>query len=141
MLRTKLLIMFMLLFSPWAAAQTLSPADHTSMYAVIDQQLRAFAADDGKEAYSHAAPIIQGMFANPENFMAMVKKGYAPVYRNKSYQFGSATTDNAGRPAIRILITGTDGKRYEALYTMQKLPDGSWKITGCTLLEIPSVDA
>ena len=33
------------------------------------------------------------------------------------------------------------GKTYEALYSMEKQLDGSWRISGCTLLEIPGLDA
>ena len=33
------------------------------------------------------------------------------------------------------------GKRYEAVYAMQQQPDGSWKIAGVQMVEIPGVDA
>jgi hypothetical protein len=46
-----------------------------------------------------------------------------------------------GRPAQKMLVVGPDGKTYEALYSMEKQPDGTWRISGCTLLEIPGLDA
>lgn len=38
-------------------------------------------------------------------------------------------------------LTALDGKRYEALYTMERQPDGAWKIAGCVLIAIPGLDA
>ena len=35
----------------------------------------------------------------------------------------------------RVLVTGPDGKQWIAEYTLQRQPDGSWKINGCKLLE------
>ncbi|TGV95528.1 DUF4864 domain-containing protein, partial [Mesorhizobium sp. M2D.F.Ca.ET.145.01.1.1] len=31
------------------------------------------------------------------------------------------------------LIIGPDGKDYEAVYTLQQQPDGTFQITGCSL--------
>ena len=87
---------------------------------------------------SYAAPLVQQIFQTPENFMMMVKKGYQPVYRNSARTFGEVFQDRLGRPAMRVVLTGADGKRYEALYAMEKQEDGSWKIAGCVILEIPS---
>jgi ketosteroid isomerase-like protein len=40
-----------------------------------------------------------------------------------------------------MTVVGPDGKSYTALYSMEKQPDGTWRISGCTLLEIPGLDA
>jgi hypothetical protein len=122
-------------------AQAIDATDAQAIEQVIDSQLKAFAADNGAEAYGFAAPIVRQIFPDPGTFMAMVKRGYLPVYRNKSYDFGESFVDGQGRPSQRVLITGLDGKRHEAVYTMEKQADGSWKIAGCYLLEVPSVDA
>jgi ketosteroid isomerase-like protein len=105
---------------------------------VIESQLNAFAGDNGAEAFSFAAPIVKGIFKTPEQFMAMVKQGYQPVYRNQSRLFGDVFQDNLGRPAMSVVLTGADGKRYEALYAMEKQADGMWKIAGCVILAIPA---
>ncbi len=105
---------------------------------VIESQLNAFAADDGSAAFSFAAPIVQNIFKTPEQFMAMVKQGYQPVYRNQNRIFGDLFQDNLGRPAMRVVLTGADGKRYEALYAMEKQGDGTWKIAACVILAIPA---
>ncbi len=108
---------------------------------VITQQLEAFRSDDGALAYSFAAPNVRQIFPTPETFMAMVKRGYLPVYRAQAYRFGEARSDAQGRPGQRVFLTGPDGKTYEAQYTLELQPDGTWQITGCTLLEIPGLDA
>jgi hypothetical protein len=124
-----------------AFAQAPSDTDKAAIEAVIDGQLKAFAADNGAGAYEFAAPIIKGVFPDAETFMSMVKRGYEPVYRNKTYSFGETFQDNQGRPAQRVVITAADGKRYEAVYSMEKQPDGSWKIAGCYLIKIQDLDA
>ena len=133
-----LLLVFLL--AP-ANSQTLTPQVQTAFEAVISGQMEAFKKDDGKTAFSFAAPFVQGIFQNPETFMSMVKKGYAPIYKNSKYSFGPMVNDSTGRPIQHVMITATDGKRYEAIYVMQQQADGSWKIAGVQMVEVPSVDA
>lgn len=121
------------LFAPAHAA-----ADKDTIKSIIESQLNAFAADDGAKAYSYAAPIVQNVFPTVENFMTMVTKGYPPVYRNTKRIYGDVFEDGLGRPAMRVVLTGEDGKRYEAIYSMEQQPDGNWKIAGCVVLVIPS---
>jgi Domain of unknown function (DUF4864) len=102
--------------------------------AVIRAQEQAFGRDDFAAAYSHAAPAIQQIFPDPETFMAMVRKNYAPVWRHKGFEFGEARSAD-GRIAQRVHILDTDGVPWEALYTLEQQGDGSFKITGCVLLK------
>jgi Domain of unknown function (DUF4864) len=138
-------ILFLVLFvfsivSP-VKAETLSAADKSKVVSVITQQLQAFAVDDANTAYSFAAPIVQGAFPSIDMFMAMVKQGYQPVYRNAGYNFAESFADAVGRPAQRVIIKGVDGKTYEAIYTMQQQSDGTWKIAGCQILVLPGFNA
>jgi hypothetical protein len=64
----------------------------------------------------------------------MVQSQYAPVYRHKSFEFGEARTE-AGSVAQRVHIIDANGEAWEALYTLEQQADGSYKITGCTLLK------
>ena len=108
--------------------------DVAAAQSVIRSQEQAFSRDDGAAAYSHAAPAIQGIFPDAETFMAMVRNSYAPVYRHKSFEFGEARTAD-GKIAQRVHIVDADGAPWEALYTLELQPDGSLKISGCTLLK------
>jgi hypothetical protein len=128
-------IVFALSLSVLFSAQAAPPDD--TIKTVIENQLNAFAADKGDEAYSHAAPIVKQAFPSADIFMTMVKKGYPPVYRNTERVYGKVFQDGLGRPAMRVALTGADGKRYEAIYSMEQQPDGSWKIAGCVIVAIP----
>jgi hypothetical protein len=108
--------------------------DITSAQSVIRAQEQAFGRDDAAAAYSHAAPEIRQLFPQADIFMQMVQQGYPPVYRHKSFEFGEARAAN-GRVAQRVHIVDADGEAWEALYTLEQQPDGSLKITGCSLLK------
>ncbi len=133
MLRAIIVSLILFFIQPPAQAEPATDADRMAIQAVITAQIDAFRADDAARAYAHAAPSIQQIFPTPESFMAMVKQGYEPVYRPQSFRFGQLGKDFSQR----VSIIGPDGRPYEALYTMQRQPDGTWRITGCSLLKIP----
>jgi hypothetical protein len=140
-LHSALMAMLLVLFVAPSWAGAIAETDRLAMQQVIESQLDAFAADRGEDAYSYAAPVVKSVFPNVDSFMAMVKGGYQPVYRNTAREFVESSVNSAGRSVIRVRLTALDGKRYEALYTMQQQPDGTWKIAGCVLIVIPGVDA
>lgn len=140
MLRIVTALFCALMFFASVQAEDLSPQDKSAVQQVISGQLEAFKSDNGPLAFSFAAPTITGIFNTPENFMAMVKRGYAPIYNNQNFTFGSLSLDSLGRQNQHVTITAADGKRYEAVYALQKQKDGSWKISGCSLVEIPGTD-
>jgi Domain of unknown function (DUF4864) len=142
MLRRLLLLLAML----FAAALPLraeppSAADTAEFQRIIAAQIAAFNADDGNTAYGFAAPMIQQSFPAPDAFMAMVRQGYPQVYRQRSFGFEEAITDNAGRPGQKVRIVDLAGKTWIALYSMEKQADGTWRISGCYILQAPGVDA
>lgn len=121
----------LMLFPTGATAQ-----DSSAIRGVIDGQLQAFLADDVERAWSYASPGIQGMFRTTDNFMAMVRQGYAPVYRPKSYAFGELRPSPVG-PEQEVRIVDAAGENWVAVYTMEQQPDGSWRIAGCRLVKAP----
>ena len=108
--------------------------DVAAAQSIIRAQEQAFGRDDAAAAYSHAAPEIRQLFPQADIFMQMVQKGYPPVYRHKSFEFGEARAAD-GRVAQRVHIVDANGEAWEALYTLELQPDGSLKISGCTLLK------
>jgi hypothetical protein len=123
-----LLVAFLLALAAPAFADDVATAQ-----SVIRAQEQAFSRDDAAAAYSHAAPEIRQIFPEADVFMKMVQQGYAPVYRHKSFEFGEARAAD-GRIAQRVHIVDDNGEVWEALYTLEQQPDGSLKITGCSLL-------
>ena len=127
--------MVLLLLALLAAAPGLAVADDaTPAQSAIRRQEQAFARDDAAAAYAQAAPELHAMFPSLEIFMAMVRQGYAPVYRHKSFEFGESKTEG-GVIAQRVRIIDANGEAWEALYTLETQPDGDLKITGCSLLK------
>jgi hypothetical protein len=124
-----LLVAFWIGFAVPARADDVADAQGT-----IRSQAEAFGRDDAAAAYGYAAPAIQRLFPDPDIFLNMVRDGYAPVYRHKSFEFGEAQMAD-GIIAQKVHIVDADGVPWEALYTLQRQPDGSLKITGCSLLK------
>ena len=123
-----------LAFSP-ARADALdgvSAADRTVIHDVVAQQLDAFQRDDGELAFSFASPGIRAMFQNADNFLSMVRSGYAPVYRPREVEFRDLV-DDGGRLTQRVLLVGPHGEVVVAHYYMERQPDGTWRINGCDL--------
>lgn len=123
-----------------ASAQSITGPDREAMQSVIAGQLQAFAKDADTEAYGYAAPIVRFAFPTVESFMAMVKKGYQPVHRNNGYSFGDSAETQGGLPTQTVILKGTDGKTYEARYTLERQKDGTWKIAGCVIRTLPGTE-
>ena len=125
-----LMIAFLIgLASPGSAADDVAAAQ-----TVIRAQEQALGRDDAATAYSYAAPAIRQLFPQADIFMFMVQNSYAPIYRHKSFEFGEARAAD-GKIAQRVHIVDANGEAWEALYTLETQPDGSLKITGCSLLK------
>jgi Domain of unknown function (DUF4864) len=105
---------------------------------VIRSQEEAFTRDDAAEAYTFASPGIKNLFPSPDTFMAMVRNGYAPVYRHRSFEFGAATIAE-GKIVQEVHIIDADGVAWEALYTLEPQSDGGLKISSCVLKKLLGV--
>jgi hypothetical protein len=116
-----------------ASSSLAGDAEIKAAQTVIDSQLKAFVANDGARAYSFAAPNVKRIFPTVDTFMNMVTNGYAPVRKPQSYSFGKAQQTGPTSIVQQVLIVGPDGKDYEAVYTLEQQPDGSFQITGCSL--------
>ena len=121
-----------------ACATIVSPhakADAASdIQSVIADQLKAFNEDDTQRAYAHAADTIKQIFPSSQIFMEMVRTGYPPVYRAKSWSFAEPTPLESGYSQI-IRLTDEQGRLWNALYTLERDKTGEWKITSCRLLK------
>jgi hypothetical protein len=123
-----LLIAFLLGTNALAGASE----DIAAAQSVIKSQEEAFGRDDAAAAYAFAAPGIQSFYRSPEGFMFMVRNGYAPVYRHRSFEFGQAGIVD-GKIMQDVQIIDADGQAWDALYTLEPQSDGSLKISACIL--------
>ena len=116
------------------AAPAFAEDDVVAAQNIIRGQVTALERDDAAAAYGYAAPMIRRMFPNPESFMGMVRNGYAPVYRHKSFEFGEGRAED-GKVMQKAQIVDAEGTAWDALYTVERQSDGSLKITGCMLIK------
>ncbi len=124
-----LLASSMLLQMP-AAAQSVSAEHAQAMRAVVEAQLAAFAEDDAERAFSYAAPAIREMFGTPDRFLAMVRAGYPVVYRPATVTFLSPHQVE-GQWIQGVHMTDASGALWLAVYRLERLPDRTWRISGC----------
>jgi hypothetical protein len=133
--RRSLLIAVMLLAGAALARadEPVAPADAAAIRQVIQGQMNAFKVDDWNAAFAFAAPSIQTKFQSPQIFSQMVTQAYQPVYRPRGVEFREVKASEFG-PTQEVFVVGPDGLSYLAYYTMEKQPDGSWRISGCYLV-------
>ena len=132
------LIGLLMLALPAQAADTVDEAEAAAIRGVIERQLNAFLRDDGNEAFSYASPGIQQQFGSVEVFMNMVRMGYPAVYRSTQADFQAPRM--VGDLVIQeVIVVGQDGASNLAVYTMEQQKDGSWRINGCSLFDLPDV--
>jgi hypothetical protein len=124
----------LLLLALFAFAAPARADDVANAQSVIRAQEQALGRSDAAAAYSYAAPAIRKLFPQAEIFMDMVQNSYAPVWRHKSFEFGEGRTEGKW-VAQRVHIVDEDGEAWEAMYTLEQEADGSFKITGCSLLK------
>lgn len=111
---------------------TLPAKEWQAIRAVIGDQLKALKAGDGAKAMTFAAPGIRAQFGSPENFLRMVRDGYAPLLEARHTQFlEGALIEGATIQPLRLVLP--DNTVLVALYQMQKQADGRWRIAGCAI--------
>ena len=124
MIAFRFLILTLLLVITPASAQK---PDEPAIQTVISSQLEALNKGDQNAAFAFASPMIQGMFQDAANFMAMVERGYPQVYRSRAHRFLDLKNAD-GRLIQRVLIesdAGTVVGNYEMV-----LINGGWRING-----------
>jgi hypothetical protein len=123
--------LFCLGSSPFALAEDVQKDAQT----LIEKQIQAFLHDDPETAYSFASPGIKALYPDKDVFFAMVKRSYQPVYHPGNYAFGrSKSVDGDSLLYQEVLITGSDGHDWAAVYQLARQPDGSYKINGVQIV-------
>ena len=113
--------------------------DGAAARGVIESQITAFLNDDAAAAYSFAAPSIKQIYPDESRFFDMVKRGYQPVYRPGNFAFGRSKAAADGSGIVQeVIIQGPDGQDWTALYSLERQPDGSFKIDGVQMIRAAS---
>jgi len=114
-------------------------AQGTEIEGVISSQIEAFKVDDFAQAFTFAAPSIQGMFRTPENFGRMVTQGYPMVWRPADVTYLDLRQEG-GRYVQTVRIEDAQGTVHFLAYSMIQTENG-WKISGVQVLDAPGVSA
>jgi ABC-type transport system involved in cytochrome bd biosynthesis fused ATPase/permease subunit len=125
-------LLLLALFSVSSAAATQQGKDEMRIIGVIQSQLRAFAADDAKEAFKYAAPNIRAMAGSAERFMEMVQNQYEVVYKHSDVAFQKPKV-MANRAVAKVRMQDDTGSPWLAIYTLERQGNKLWRITGCVL--------
>ncbi len=105
----------------------------------IQSQIDAFLKDDFGAAFGFASPSIRYMFRTPENFGAMVRRGYPMVWRPGDVEFGPLRSIE-GQLSQQVLVSDAEGRRFILEYKMVEV-DGAWRIAGVEVIPAPDVAA
>jgi hypothetical protein len=117
-------------FAPARADEAASARD------IIESQINAFLNDDMATAYSFASPAIKQIYPDKSRFFDMVKRGYQPVYRPGNFAFGRSKAAADGTGIVQeVIIQGPGGQDWTALYSLERQPDGSFKINGVQMIK------
>lgn len=112
-------------------------AQEQDIRATITAQMQAFAERDVAAAFSHASPMIRGIFGSPQNFGAMVQQGYPMVWNNEETRFLDLR-ERGGQLWQQVMIRASDGSFHMLDYAMVETENG-WQINGVELLPPPDL--
>lgn len=116
-----------------AAEPVMSDKSAREIKLVVQTQLKAFATDDAKRAFSLADKNIQQMFGNADQFLQMVRDTYPVVYRPASVAFFKPQLD--GKAVVqRVALTDGQGNAWVAVYRLEQQENRAWRIAGCVLM-------
>ncbi|HEY5897574.1 MAG TPA: DUF4864 domain-containing protein [Burkholderiales bacterium] len=134
MLRPLILALALILPGLAAAAESLSASDVAEIRAVINRQIDAFRRDDARGAFALVSPGVQQEFGTPERFLDVVRGSYRAVYRPATVNFLEVVA--IGGEAVQpVQLTDRSGAVWLAYYAMQRQHDGSWRASGCHLVQ------
>jgi len=117
-----------------AAEGNVTPDDLAEIRAVIHRQIDAFRRDDAQEAFALASPGVQQAFGTPERFLDTVRMAYRAVYRPSALSFLELVVIG-GDVVQPVQVTDRSGAVWVAYYAMQRQKDGSWRTSGCHLVQ------
>jgi len=118
--------------APASGAASLQDGEWNAIKAIISEQLEALRTGDGSKAFTYAAPGIRQQFGTPDNFLFMVRTAYGALIAARYSEFLEGAVIE-GRVIQPLRLIGADNTVRVALYTMERQPDGGWKIAGCVL--------
>ena len=128
------LILSLLLAFPALAQPAVTADDLAEIRAVISRQIDAFRRDDAESAFALVSPAVQQTYGTPERFLDVMRSSYHPVYRPAAVTFLEPVVFGADM-VQPVQLTDRAGGVWLAYYAMQRQKDGSWRASGCHLVQ------
>jgi len=119
------------------------PSQDRAIRLTISQHIAAFQRRDTQAAWALASPNLQARFISPNGYMAMAEAHYPALFEAQNFDFNARAKRLGQYKQTRVqnlFLTDQRGKGYWVAFTMQKQPDGSWKIAGCQLRETKALN-
>lgn len=137
---TRFVILCSVVFSLcFASVSSADEAAKSAITETIQSQIDAFQKDDFERAFSFASPMIKQIFGTPQNFGAMVARGYPMVHRPAEVRF-LELREIAGVLYQKVQVRDASGKTHLIDYQMIATQSG-WQINGVQLLKSQGVAA
>jgi hypothetical protein len=111
-----------------------SEREAKNVQAVIMAQLEAFAGDDEDSAFATTTPAVRKAIGDAHRFLALVQATYPMVYRPSTVVFHKPEAQG-GTVLQLVELTDSHAKSWMAMFTLEKQPDASWRISGCVVAE------
>ena len=113
-------------------SEALPPADWLAIRSVVEDQRAALATGDAQRAFAYASPGVRGRFRDAATFFAMVRRSYSPLIEARVAQLlDGAVVD--GRVIQPLQLVMPDDTVLVALYTMERLRGGAWRVAACLI--------
>ena len=114
------------------ATEKLPPADWLAIRSVVEDQRAALATGDARRAFAYASPGVRERFGDAATFLAMVRRSYSPLIEARDAQLlDGAVVD--GRVIQPLQLVMPDDTVLVALYTMERLRGGAWRVAACLI--------
>ena len=119
-------------FAQGGAGPSHPAAEWEKIRGVVAAQREALVAGDGERAFAIATPALRRQYGSAAAFMRMVRSGYQALVDARYVEFlEGAVIDGSTIQPLRLVMA--DGAVLVALYTMERQPDGAWRIAGCVI--------
>jgi hypothetical protein len=119
------------------AAIGLTRAEQAAMRLLIEAQIAAMRAGDWPGAFALASPDLQAQYGTPAALRDDVTAHYAPLPAVASAEFIDIVTFHE-LPTYRVTLTDGEASTTMAYYLVRRLDDGSLRIAGCVLMQVPN---
>lgn len=108
-----------------------TPAERAEAISSIVAQLDAFRRGDYEKASYFQSPMLRMSIGSTERFRSMMANQY-PEFANSAHAaFGEARSMMDGEQiVVPVAVTGKDGITVQAVYTMERSPDGIYRVIG-----------